>query len=153
MKSEDAHKVLPILIVEDSMPDYEALLRIIRKKGMQNPVFHCKTGQEALDFLQHEGNYADKNAAPRPGIVLLDLNLPETDGREVLRQIKENIELKSIPVVIFTTSDSEKDIEESYRSGANTYITKPVNLDELYNVIDTFKGYWFETASMADTGN
>ncbi len=149
MKIEETLKDLPILIVEDSMPDYQAVLRVIRKKGMENPVYHCKTGQEALDFLRHEGIYVQENA-PRPSIIMLDLNLPETDGREVLRQIKGDSALKSIPTVIFTTSDSDKDIEESYKNGANTYITKPVNLDELYEVIDTFKNYWFETASVSN---
>ncbi len=134
------------MIVEDSMPDYQAVLRIFKKSGMENPVYHCKTGQEALDFLYRQGKYANANDAPRPSIVLLDLNLPETDGREVLRKVKNDADLKSIPIVVFTTSDSEKDIEESYESGANTYITKPVNLDELYNVIGTLKNYWFETA-------
>jgi CheY-like chemotaxis protein len=149
MKHEDLHKAQPILIVEDSMPDYQAVLRVIRKKGMENPVYHCKTGQEALDYLYHLGNFTNKSDAPRPGIVLLDLNLPETDGREVLKKIKSDDGLKSIPIVIFTTSDSDKDIAESYNSGANTYITKPVDLEELYNVIDTFKNYWFETASIS----
>lgn len=139
----------PILIVEDSLPDYQAVLRVIRKRGMENPVYHCKTGQEALDFLFRVGKFESSSDAPRPGIVLLDLNMPETDGREVLRRVKGDSGLRSIPVVIFTTSDSEKDIEESYDNGANTYITKPVNLDELYQVIDTLKSYWFETARMA----
>jgi DNA-binding response OmpR family regulator len=145
-----ARQTHPILIVEDSMPDYQAVLRVIRKKGMENPVYHCKTGQEALDFLQHSGTYANQQDSPRPGIVLLDLNLPETDGREVLKQVKNDDTLKSIPIVIFTTSDSDKDIVESYKNGANTFITKPVNLDELYAVIDTFKNYWFETASITN---
>lgn len=139
---------LPILIVEDSLPDYQAVLRVIRKRGMENPVFHCKTGQEALDFLLHEGAYEEVKMAPRPSLILLDLNLPETDGREVLRRVKGSAVLRSIPVVVFTTSSSDRDIAESYDSGANTYITKPVGLDDLYKVIDTLKDYWFETASL-----
>lgn len=150
MQNVERFKNQSILIVEDSMPDYQAVLRIIRKKGMENPVYHCKTGQEALDFLFREGSYADKGDTPRPSIVLLDLNLPETDGREVLKKIKSDATLKSIPIVVFTTSDSEKDIQESYKSGANTFITKPVNLDELYEVVDTFRDYWFETASISE---
>jgi CheY-like chemotaxis protein len=148
MQSNEKQKSRPILIVEDSLPDYQSVLRVIRKKGMENPVFHCKTGQDALDFLYQQGIY-NKEAAPRPTIVLLDLNLPETDGREVLKTIKSNSALKSIPVIVFTTSDSEKDIEESYKNGANTYITKPVNLDKLNEVVATFKNYWFETASIS----
>jgi CheY-like chemotaxis protein len=149
MKNKEFIKDQSILIVEDSMPDYQAILRVFRKKGIENSVYHCKTGQEALDFLYRKGSYTNEKDAPRPGIVLLDLNLPETDGREVLRKIKGDNILKSIPIVVFTTSDSDKDIEESYQNGANTFITKPVNLDELYKVIDTFKDYWFETASTA----
>lgn len=148
MKLTELNKNQPILIVEDSMPDYQAIFRIIRKKGMENPVYHCQTGQEALDFLYHQGNYTNEKIAPRPCIVLLDLNLPETDGREVLKKVKSDNDLKSIPVVVFTTSDSDRDKEESYNNGANTFITKPVNLDELNAAIDTFKNYWFETASI-----
>ncbi len=148
MKIDDHHKLQPILIVEDSMPDYQAVLRVIKRKGMENPVYHCTTGDEALEFLYHEGRHANEEKAPRPGIILLDLNLPGTDGREVLKQVKADDNLKSIPIVVFTTSDSEQDIAESYKSGANTYITKPVNLEELYEAIDAFKDYWFETASM-----
>lgn len=138
----------PILIVEDSLPDYQAVLRVIKKKGMENPVYHCMTGQDALDFLYRSGRYNNENDAPRPGLVLLDLNMPGTDGREVLRKIKSEQDLKSIPVVIFTTSDSDKDIAESYESGANTYITKPVDLGELNGVIDILRTYWFETANI-----
>jgi CheY-like chemotaxis protein len=149
MYSTEKNKSQPILIVEDSLPDYQSVLRVIRKKGIENPVYHCKTGREALDFLYQQGSFTEQ-LAPRPTIVLLDLNLPETDGREVLRTVKNNDALKSIPIVVFTTSDSEKDIEESYRNGANSYITKPVDLDELYEVIASFKNYWFETVSMAN---
>ncbi len=145
---DNTKKKAPILIVEDSLPDYQAVLRVIKKKGMENPVYHCMTGQEALDFLYRNGRYANENDAPRPGLVLLDLNMPGTDGREVLRKIKSEQGLKSIPVVIFTTSDSDRDITESYESGANTYITKPVDLSELNGVIDILRTYWFETASI-----
>lgn len=145
---DDTKRNAPILIVEDSLPDYQAVLRVIKKKGMENPVYHCMTGQDALDFLYRSGRYVNENDSPRPGLVLLDLNMPGTDGREVLKKIKSEQGLKSIPVIIFTTSDSDKDIAESYESGANTYITKPVDLSELNGVIDILRTYWFETASI-----
>jgi CheY-like chemotaxis protein len=138
----------PILIVEDSVPDFQAITRVFRKLRIENPVYHCETGRQALDFLFHRGGDYSSDKAPRPGLILLDLNMPETDGREVLKLIKENEELKSIPTVIFTTSESEKDISECYRNGANSYITKPVDLERLLDVISMLRSYWFETVAL-----
>src|SRR3982751_4859373 len=128
------HKDQPILIVEDSMPDYQAVLRVFRKLRLENPVYHCETGPDALDYLYHRSKFPLEKS-PRPGLILLDLNLPETDGREILRNIKADESLKSIPVIIFTTSESEKDIADCYRNGANSYITKPVDLERLFDVM------------------
>lgn len=145
MTSDTAGKELPILIVEDSLPDYQSMLRVFRKLELTNPVFHCETGQDALNFLNHAGGYAAPGAAPRPAVILLDLNLPGTDGRTILRQIKNDGNLKSIPVVVFTTSDSDRDVNECYQNGANGYITKPVGLEKLLDVFRAFKSYWLET--------
>jgi two-component system response regulator len=145
MQNANAQDIPSVLIVEDSLPDYQSVLRVFRKIGMRNPVHHCETGQQALDFLTQDGN-------PRPGIILLDLNLPGTDGRDVLRWIKNKQALKSIPVVIFSTSDSDKDIAECYESGANGYITKPVDLEQLYKVIDSVMTFWLQTAALPGTG-
>jgi CheY-like chemotaxis protein len=141
------HKDQPILIVEDSMPDYQAVVRVFRKLRLDNPVFHCETGEDALDYLYHRNKYPAEKA-PRPGIILLDLNLPETDGREILRLIKNDENLKSIPVIIFTTSESDKDISDCYQSGANSYITKPVDLERLLDVMSLLRAYWFETVAL-----
>jgi CheY-like chemotaxis protein len=141
-------KSKPILIVEDSMPDYLTVVRVFRKLGYENAIFHCESGQEALDYLHHKGEYENEAEAPRPVVILLDLNMPGTDGREVLKHIKTDENLKAIPVVIFTTSDSERDIEDCYRNGANSYITKPVDLEKLLNVMDVFKNYWFKTSAL-----
>lgn len=143
-------KSKPILIVEDSVPDYLTVVRVFRKLGYENSVYHCENGQEALDFLNHVGDYQDETEAPRPGVILLDLNMPGTDGREVLKKIKSDEALKSIPVVIFTTSDSERDIRDCYQNGANSYITKPVDLEKLLNVMDVFKSYWFKTSALPE---
>lgn len=133
----------PILLVEDSPEDYTATLRAFRKSGLANPIYHCEDGDEALDFLFHTGRYTDPLKAPRPGIILLDLNLPGTDGREVLKEIKNDPVLKKIPVIVLTTSTDERDIAACYDIGANSYIQKPVNLTGFIRAIQLLKEYWF----------
>lgn len=134
----------PILLVEDSPEDYETTVRSLKKAGLKNPIVRCVDGEEALDYLHQRGEYANSNSAPRPGIVLLDLNLPGTDGREVLQEMKQDASLKTIPVVVLTTSSDERDIEQCYRSGANSYIQKPVDLDGFVRSMARMKDYWFE---------
>ena len=134
----------PILIVEDSPEDFETTMRAFKKSHLNNPIFRCDNGDDALDFLFHRGNYKDKDKAPRPGIILLDLNIPGTDGREVLKEIKNNSETKKIPVIILTTSEDKLDIEKCYQQGANSYMQKPVNLNKFVESIERLKEYWFE---------
>jgi two-component system response regulator len=102
-------------------------------------------GVEALEFLQKQGKYAD---APRPDIILLDLNLPRKDGREVLAEIKEKDDLKRIPVVVLTTSDDEKDVFMSYDLHANCYITKPVDMNRFVEIVKTIEGFWFQIVKL-----
>jgi len=125
----------PLLVIEDSDEDFEAFGRIIRRLSIVKPIYRCTTGDQALDFLYQTGEYTNSDRAPRPGIVLLDLNLPGTDGREVLGQIKQDNTLKSIPVVVFTTSSNPRDIEACYQHGVNGYIIKPIDVNELRTVI------------------
>jgi CheY-like chemotaxis protein len=134
----------PILLVEDSPEDFEATVRALRKAGLANPIFRCEDGDEALDFLYRRGRFAAPEAAPRPGIVLLDLNLPGTDGREVLAAVKSDPALRSIPVVVLTTSTDERDIDRCYQAGANSYISKPVDLDGFMQAVQSLKDFWFE---------
>lgn len=134
----------PILLVEDSPEDFEATERALRRAGLKNPIYRCVDGEEALDFLHRRGNYGDGADAPRPGIVLLDLNLPGTDGREVLVEIKGDPVLKQIPVVVLTTSSDQRDIDACYRAGANSYIQKPVDMDGFIKAIERLHGYWLE---------
>lgn len=134
----------PILVVEDSPEDYEATHRTFRKAGLVNPIFHCADGDSALDYLWQRGDYGDPAKAPRPGIILLDLNLPGTDGRDVLAEIRGDKNLKNIPVVVLTTSRDDRDIETCYEIGANSYIQKPVDLEGFVNAITRLKEYWFE---------
>ena len=134
----------PILLVEDSPEDYEATVRAFRKSGLVNAIFRCEDGDEALDFLGRRGRYEDAAQAPRPGIILLDLNLPGTDGREVLAQIKADPRHRDIPVLILTTSADEQDVARCYHSGANSYIMKPVDLDGFLRAIQRLTEFWFE---------
>jgi two-component system response regulator len=134
----------PILIVEDSPEDFETTVRGLTKAGLANPIFHCEDGDEALDFLRRQGNYTSAEDSPRPGIILLDLNLPGTDGREVLAEIKEDSNLKTIPVIVLTTSTDERDIQTCYQAGANSYIHKPVGMDGFMTALQRLTDYWFE---------
>jgi len=133
-----------LLVIEDSNEDFEALQRYVGRSPLTIPIYRCVDGDEALAFLYRTGHYADPQNAPRPRLILLDLNLPGTDGREVLRKIKQDETLKLIPVVIFTTSNNPKDIEACYRHGVNSYIIKPMDFNRLKRSIQTLIDYWFD---------
>lgn len=135
-----------ILVVEDSPEDFEATRRALLKSGLHNGIRHCADGDEALDYLHRRGRYEDPQAAPRPSMILLDLNMPGTDGRDVLTDIKNDPALKTIPVIVLTTSTDENDIEACYAAGANSFVQKPVDLDGLVHSIQKLANYWFEIA-------
>lgn len=134
----------PILLVEDSPEDFEATVRAFNKSGLKNPIIRCEDGDGALDYLYRRGRWADPETSPRPGVVLLDLNLPGTDGREVLTEIKKDDQLRHIPVIVLTTSNDRRDVEACYHAGANSYIQKPVDMDGFLKAIERLNGYWFE---------
>jgi len=134
-----------LLVIEDSNEDFEAFQRYVHRSPLTIPIYRCVDGDDALAFLYRTGRYADPQSAPRPGLILLDLNLPGADGREVLRNIKQDATLKLIPVVIFTTSNNPKDIEACYRQGVNSYIVKPMNFSRLKRSIQILIEYWFDT--------
>lgn len=140
------HDLPTILLVEDNEDDYDATARSFKEAHLDNPVQWCKSGKDALNFLRHEGKYAEAPVADRPALVLLDLNMPGIDGRKALTLIKQDKDLKQIPVIILTTSADEKDIEECYEQGASTYIQKPVNFEGLVEAVRRIKGYWFGLA-------
>ncbi|MBW4617118.1 MAG: response regulator [Desmonostoc vinosum HA7617-LM4] len=140
----------PLLVIEDSDEDYEALRRVMQRQAVVNPVFRCTDGDEALDFLYRTGSYTDPQIAPRPSVILLDLNLPGTDGREVLEQIKQSKDLKNIPVVIFTTSSNPRDIEICYRYCVASYILKPIDIKRLVQTIQCFIDYWLDIVILPD---
>ncbi|MGV0103531.1 Response regulator [Nostoc sp. DSM 114160] len=139
-----------LLIVEDSNEDFEALQRFLGCSTIAIAIQRCVNGEEALAFLYRTGSYVERKSALRPGLIVLDLNLPGTDGREVLRRIKQDDNLKMIPVVVFTTSNNPKDIEVCYQYGVNSYIVKPINFAQLKRDIQMLVEYWFEVTTLPD---
>jgi len=135
-----------LLIVEDNEEDYEHTVRAFRKVGISNSLYRCADGDEALDYLLRRDKYADPETSPRPGVILLDLNLPGTDGREVLEEVKNHKDLSMIPLIVLTTSSDERDIDACYRLGANSYITKPVDVHGFIDAITLLKNFWLELA-------
>ncbi|MCO4847778.1 MAG: response regulator [Yoonia sp.] len=133
-----------ILIVEDNPDDYEACITALTQdNNLANPVHWCKTGDEGLDYLCGGGKYADSKPE-MPCLIMLDLNLPGTDGRQVLAQIKTDEMLKKIPVIVMTSSRDQADIDACYREGANSYVVKPVDLDGFIASITRLRDYWFQ---------
>ncbi|HEY8963612.1 MAG TPA: response regulator [Alphaproteobacteria bacterium] len=136
----------PILVVEDSPEDYEVLTRAFKKAEILLPLRHCKDGAEAMDYLKCRGEYQNDTSCIRPAFVLMDLNLPGVDGTHMIQQIKDDPTLTTIPLIVFTTSRSEKDVEETYRAGANSFMPKPVDMEGYVKVAQILKSYWFEYA-------
>ncbi|MDH3659268.1 MAG: response regulator [Alphaproteobacteria bacterium] len=136
-----------ILIVDDSDDDYDATVRALTKHtNLKNPIRRCKGGRETLDYLHGRGRYSDAASAPRPGIILLDLNMPGVDGRRVLAELKKDPNLKKIPTIVMTNSDDEHDIDVCYEIGANTFVQKPLEWDSFFEAMKRLKEYWFEIA-------
>ena len=132
-----------ILVVDDSPEDCTSIIRAFRKAGVTKPIVLCENGYEALDYLFRRGIYADRERFPCPGVILLDLSMPGTDGLQVLDEIKVDDELKVIPVIILTTSAAELDVQECYQAGANSYVKKPMDTDSFMNTIQKLVDYWF----------
>ncbi|MEO5969195.1 MAG: response regulator [Bdellovibrionia bacterium] len=134
----------PILLVEDSDEDYETTMRAFKKVRMANQVIRCEDGDQALDYLFRRGIYKDALKSPRPSLILLDLNLPGTDGRAVLEKLKKESNLRMIPVVILTTSSDQRDIDKCYSEGANSFVQKPVSFENFVESLQRLKDFWFE---------
>jgi CheY-like chemotaxis protein len=137
---------IEILLVEDNPGDVRLTTEALRDAKVPNQLHVAIDGVEALAFLRREGRHT---AAPRPDLILLDLNLPKKTGREVLDEVKQDDRLRHIPVVILTTSQAEQDIRESYRLWANAYVTKPVDLDQFFKVVQSIEGFWLENVKLS----
>ncbi|HET9677232.1 MAG TPA: response regulator [Solirubrobacterales bacterium] len=137
-------KPILILMAEDDADDRLLVKEALEESRVLNELRFVEDGEELLEYLRRQGRYAAEEASPRPGLVLLDLNMPRKDGREALREIKADPELRRIPIVVMTTSKAEEDIFRSYDSGASSYITKPVTFERLVELMKTLGQYWIE---------
>jgi CheY-like chemotaxis protein len=142
-------KEIRILLVEDNEGDIFLTLEALKEARVNNEIAVVKDGEKALQFLRKENEFANVET---PDLILLDINLPKVDGKEVLARIKNDDFLKVIPVVMLTTSDSERDIMDSYQNHANCYITKPVDFQKFMNVVQTVKNFWINIVQLP-TGN
>lgn len=136
-----------ILLVEDNSADVRLTREALREGKLHNKLHVATDGVDAMAFLRREGPYAD---AVRPDLILLDLNLPKKDGREVLEDIKADASLRTIPVVILTSSEAEQDILRAYDLHANCYVTKPVDLDQFIHVVKTIEQFWFAIVKLPE---
>ncbi len=137
-----------ILMAEDDPDDRMLTRQAFKDQRLANDLRIVEDGAELMDFLHRRGKYTDPDISPRPGLILLDLNMPKLDGREALAQIKADRSLRHIPVVILTTSKAEEDVFASYDHGASSYITKPVSFDGLAEVVKVLGKYWFEIVEL-----
>lgn len=138
-----------VLLVEDNEGDARLAMEALKDGKIKNDLHHVRDGVEAMEYLNREGKYNTENA-PRPDIVLLDLNMPRMDGREVLQEINKNSKLACIPVIVLTTSASEMDIVKSYSLHANCYISKPVDFNKFVNVVRAIEHFWFTIVSLPE---
>ncbi len=141
-------KSITILMADDDEDDRMLAVDALKESRVLNDFYCVEDGVELLDFLRHQGKYTDLEAAPRPGLILLDLNMPRMDGREALQEIKQDPELRNIPVVILTTSKEEEDKLRGYDLGAASYISKPVDFEGLVEVMRGLGRYWVEIVEL-----
>jgi CheY-like chemotaxis protein len=134
---------ITILVADDDLEDCMLLKEAFEESRLVNSLRFVHDGNELVDYLCHRGKYADPADSPHPGLILLDLNMPRKDGREALREIKSDPDLRRIPVVILTTSKAEEVIFRSYDLGVNSYVTKPVTFESLVKVVRALRQYWF----------
>lgn len=143
------HEDIDILIVEDSDDDYEATLRALSLPAdIENRVVRCREGAEAWQLLNSDLHFGGGKAKNRRQFIIMDLNMPGLDGRELLSKIKSSDQLKRIPVAILTTSDDPNDVQECYRNGANTFVKKPMNWSLFSSKMQALKAFWFEAAAL-----
>ncbi|MCH8079535.1 MAG: response regulator [Proteobacteria bacterium] len=139
-----------ILMADDDEDDQLMARDAFETNRLHNVLYFVKDGIELMDYLRRQGNFSDPSSSPRPGLILLDLNMPLMDGREALKEIKSDPELHSIPIVVLTTSKAEEDIIKTYEYGVNSFITKPVTFQGLVEAIKQTGIYWFEIVELPD---
>jgi len=147
----EGRRPIDILLVEDNADHATLTMRALRDGNMLNEIFWVRDGQEAVDFLYRSGRYAAPALVPRPGLILLDIRLPKLDGHEVLRQIKSDPMLRSIPVIMLTTSERDDEINACYEAGVNSYVSKPVKFGDFAQTIKSLKLYWIVVNHLPDS--
>jgi two-component system, response regulator len=146
----DIGKSITILVAEDDEDDRLLTEEALEENRLANDLHFVEDGEELMDYLLHRGNYSDPNSAPRPSLILLDLNMPRKDGREALKEIKADPSLRQIPIVVLTTSKAEEDILRTYDLGVSSFIAKPVVFESMVQIIKTIGTYWFEIVELPD---
>lgn len=146
MKTEG--KMITILLADDDPDDRQLTRDAFAENRLVNMLHTVEDGEELMEYLRRQGRYADQKNAPLPGLILLDLNMPRKDGREALKEIKADPELRRIPIVVLTTSKAEEDILRTYDLGVNSYVTKPVTFKSLVELIKVLGRYWFEVVEL-----
>jgi CheY-like chemotaxis protein len=146
-------KPITILMADDDPDDRQMTKEAFEESHLVNDLRFVEDGEELMDYLHRRGKYADPASSPRPGLILLDLNMPRKDGREALEEIKNDPRLRTIRVVVLTTSKAEEDIVRTYNLSAASYITKPVTFEGLLDVIKTMGKYWLEIVELPDNGD
>lgn len=143
----EPHESIVILIAEDDPDDRMLTIRALQQNRLANRIKWVEDGEELMDYLYRRGAYDDETA-PRPGLILLDLNMPRMDGREALQAIKAHPDLRRIPVVVLTTSNAERDVVQSYDLGVNAFVTKPVTFESLVSAIKILGNFWLEIVKL-----
>lgn len=144
----EPRETIVILLAEDDPDDRMLTIRALQRNRLANDIKWVGDGEELMDYLYRRGYYSEPGSAPRPGMILLDLNMPRMDGREALQAIKADPDLRRIPVVMLTTSRAERDVVQSYDLGVNAFVTKPVTFDELADAIKILGNFWFEIVKL-----
>lgn len=146
-------KPITILMADDDPDDRQLTKEAFEEAKLVNDLRFVEDGVELLDYLHRRGKYADPVTSPRPGIILLDLNMPRKDGREALQELKQDARFRAIRVIILTTSKAEEDILRTYNLSAASYITKPVTFESLVDVVKTLGKYWLEIVELPENGD
>lgn len=139
---------ITILMADDDADDRRLTRDALEESRLANDLRFVENGEELLEYLRHQGKFASEESSPRPGLILLDLNMPRMDGRQALKEIKADPDLRQIPVTVLTTSKADEDIFRSYDLGVNSYIVKPVTFEALVDILQTLDKYWFEIVEL-----
>ena len=148
-----APKTITLLLAEDDPDDRMLVRQALEKCRIANNLMVVEDGEDLMDYLHRRGRYADPKDSPRPGLILLDLNMPRKDGREALREIKSDHRLRDIPIIILTTSKTDEDVVRSYNLGVNSYIAKPVTFSALVGIMQAIGKYWFKIVELPTRHN